>query len=78
MAYLEMVHRARVAKGKQNVTVYGICSDGMKYQFTRVGNQSQMSFRTVAAREGMNTTEGRIIDEGTMLMGFRCGVKSLL
>lgn len=39
MAYVGMVHRSRVARGKKSVTVYGICSDGIRYLFARVDNK---------------------------------------
>ncbi|KAL0634831.1 hypothetical protein Q9L58_006264 [Maublancomyces gigas] len=38
MACVRMVHRNYVKGGKQNATVYGICSDGMRYRFVAVGN----------------------------------------
>lgn len=39
-ATLGIVHRARLEAGKKNTTVYGIYSDGQKYCFVGVDNNS--------------------------------------
>lgn len=43
MAYIGMVHRNRVPSGKQNVTVYGICSVEMRYRFAMVDSNGLVS-----------------------------------
>lgn len=43
LVYMGIIHKERKTQRKQNTTVYGICTDGIRYIFTKVDNESIVS-----------------------------------
>ncbi|RKO91015.1 hypothetical protein BDK51DRAFT_28303 [Blyttiomyces helicus] len=62
VAYCGVVHKSRIAQGKQNTTVYGFLTDSSFWEFIRIDNNSQVWTAKVAGEGDAMTWLAYILD----------------